>query len=300
MHRLFSLFLCLCLGLPAAAQERQKLGYGRLITNDVLGDGQDRWQTGSIQSSRVWGPAWTGTAPDRPGPLLELRLQGQVIAPESLTRPARGDRPYANALSVGLHTHYQFRGIEVAAGADLVLTGEQTGLTWLQDNLHDALGIAGPSRAVRARAIGDGLHARIVIEAAHSLHLGEAVTLRPFVEGRYGVEDLIRAGADLTIGRIGTGELLVRDAVTGQRYRTVRQPARGTAFVLGGDVAMVSDSIFLPGAVTPRDTRSRLRAGFHWDTGRARGFYGLTWLGPEFTGQRTGQLVGSVRLNIDF
>ena len=47
-------------------------------------------------------------------------------------------------------------------------------------------------------------------------------------------------------------------------------------------------------------TRSRLRAGFHWDTGRARGFYGLTWLGPEFTGQRTGQLVGSVRLNIDF
>ena len=38
------------------AEDKQKkhfIGYGRLITNDVFGDGKDRWRTGSFSSSRV-------------------------------------------------------------------------------------------------------------------------------------------------------------------------------------------------------------------------------------------------------
>jgi hypothetical protein len=32
---------------PADAAERDRLGYGRLMTNDYFGDGSDRWRTGS-------------------------------------------------------------------------------------------------------------------------------------------------------------------------------------------------------------------------------------------------------------
>ena len=29
------------------------LGYGRLVTNDLLGDGKDRWRTGSVSAFQV-------------------------------------------------------------------------------------------------------------------------------------------------------------------------------------------------------------------------------------------------------
>ena len=45
----------------AAAQDRVTLGWGRLLTNDLLGDGRDRWRTGSYTLSRVRGPAWGGS-----------------------------------------------------------------------------------------------------------------------------------------------------------------------------------------------------------------------------------------------
>ncbi|MGB1208013.1 MAG: lipid A-modifier LpxR family protein, partial [Paracoccaceae bacterium] len=137
--------VCLCLifgllGLPATA-ERQFLGYGRLLNNDsVLGDGQDRWHTGSIAASRVWGGGWQGALPTRPGDLLELRLNFQVIAPTQLGLLNPADRPYAGALSVGAHTHFDWHGWDAAMGADLVITGPQTHMTDVQEGLHNLIG----------------------------------------------------------------------------------------------------------------------------------------------------------------
>ena len=54
-------FSALCTALfavPAVAQERVTLGWGRLLTNDAIGDGKDRWRTGSYVLSRVRGPSW--------------------------------------------------------------------------------------------------------------------------------------------------------------------------------------------------------------------------------------------------
>lgn len=42
------------------SSKRQAPGYGRLITNDIIGDGQDRWRTGSVTMSRAWGYRWDG------------------------------------------------------------------------------------------------------------------------------------------------------------------------------------------------------------------------------------------------
>lgn len=54
-------FIALALSLTVAvgsaqADPYEKLGYGRLMTNDFLGDGEDRWRTGSWTSSRAWVP----------------------------------------------------------------------------------------------------------------------------------------------------------------------------------------------------------------------------------------------------
>ena len=64
------------LGTPAMAEERVTLGWGRIFTNDQIGDGKDRWRTGSYTVSRVRGPSWQGHAGHGFGDILELRGKG--------------------------------------------------------------------------------------------------------------------------------------------------------------------------------------------------------------------------------
>ncbi len=300
-------WLCMALMsiLPAtdlAAGERSKLGYGVLFSNDELGDGQDRWRTGSVSSSRIWGPAWTGRAPERLGQLLELRFNGQILSAESLTRPPPTDRRYAGALSLGLHSHAAIGAYDLALGADLVGTGPATRLDHLQDLIHDVLSGPQVSNAVASSQIPDGLHLRGVAEIGRDVAIGSG-SLRPFAELHLGVETLARAGFDLTFGPLANGELRIRDGVTGQRYRVVKQEWSGFSYVFGADLAHVENSIFLPsgGAAVLKDTRWRARAGVHWQgTNNSSLFYGLTWLGEEFESQRETQFLGSLQFSIQF
>jgi hypothetical protein len=297
--------VAVCLGLwaPAAqGQSREFLGHGRLISNDLFGDTADRWNSGSAAASRVRGPAWSGMLPDRPFSLLEYRIGARVAAPANLRDPAPGDRPFAAALALGLHTHFARGETEIALGTDLAFTGPQTGLDRLQTALHDAFGYVTASDAVLDDQVGNAVHPSMVMEAGRSFGLGDRTVLRPYTELRWGLETLARLGADVTIGPVGQGELLVRDPVTGQRYRTVHRRVEGLSLVFGGDLAAVSDSALLPAdkGVRPTDTRTRLRAGVHWQGARNAAFYGLTWMSEEFTAQPKGQLIGSMRLQLRF
>ena len=75
--------------LPQGIQAKEKaklLGYGLLFTNDFFGDGSDRWRTGSLVSSRVFGsPKMSLTLPRREA-LNELRLFSQIIAPSDFVK----------------------------------------------------------------------------------------------------------------------------------------------------------------------------------------------------------------------
>jgi len=300
-----SLAFAVLLTVPATAmaEPRVKLGYGRLITNDYIGDGHDRWRTGSVASSRVWGPEWDGALPTGFGQLLELRFNAQIIAPQDLNAPAPSDRRYVGSVALGLHTHYTALGSELSLGGDLVFTGPQTGLDGLQDFIHDNFGGQGVGAAARRRQIGDDVHPTAVAELGRTISLGGAATLRPFAEARAGVETLARVGADFTFGGALADELLMRDPVTGQRYRTVQNDLPGYAFVLGADTAYVEGSAYLPSSDGYRlsDARNRVRAGVHYGARAGhRAFYGLTWLDREFKGQAESQIVGSVRLHIEF
>ncbi|MDJ0823895.1 MAG: DUF2219 family protein [Rhodobacter sp.] len=284
----------------AAAAKRESLGWGRLFNNDFLGDNRDRWRTGSYVVSKVIGRGWDGRLPDRPGDVIEFRFRSETIAPENIVTAAPGDRRYVGALSLGAHTHFRRKAVEVSLGADLVVTGPQTGLGDLQTELHRILGASRPG--VLGNQILDGFHPTALIELARPYRLSPSVVLRPFVEAQGGAETLVRLGGDVMIGRLGQDELMLRDVATGHRYRVNRGAHTGFAAVFGADIAHVEHSVYLPAydGIALTDTRTRLRAGVHWQGEKASAFYGLTWLGEEFVGQPEGQLVGSVRLNIRF
>ena len=177
------------------------LGFGRLLSNDVLGDGKDRWRTGSYVISKLRGrSAWSGQRPTQFGDILEYRLRGEVFAPESLTAPVAGDRQFAGTWSLGVHTHFRRGQIDISTGLDLVITGKQTGLGDMQDAFHDVLGTPRPSPLVLDNQIKNGFHPTFSAEFSRPVQLSDRVLLRPFIEARAGDETLVRVGADLLIG----------------------------------------------------------------------------------------------------
>jgi hypothetical protein len=305
MFRLIAAMLIASFIAPPAANaaDRSRLGYGRLITNDFLGDMQDRERTGSVMSSRVWGPEWKGTLPAEFGDLIELRLGMEVLAPEDLVTPLPGTRPWAGVLSAGIHSHFRHQSVEFAAGASVYVTGAQTGLGRLQKQFHEFIGDPPPSDVTLKAQIGNGFHPTVRIEAARVFDLGTSSTIRPFIEGQAGIESFMRAGVDFTYGNVGKGELLVRDHTSGHRYRVIQNTTNtGFSFVAGADIAYVSESTFLPQSrgYLLSDHRDRARLGVHWQGQDASAFYGVTWLGKEYDAQPSDQVVGSLRVNLKF
>ncbi|WP_166417325.1 lipid A-modifier LpxR family protein [Cochlodiniinecator piscidefendens] len=284
----------------AHATDRQTLGYGRLFTNDFLGDGEDRWRTGSYSVSKIRGLSWDGERPEAFGELLEFRVRSDIFAPESLTAPAAGDRQYAGALSFGVHTYFARGGVDFSVGGDIIVTGEQNGLSRFQTEIHEILGAAEPVAA--NNQIGNGIYGALTFEMSRELEISDRLSFRPFIEALVGPEDLVRVGGDFLFGRVGQNDLMLRDVATGQLYRGTRGDDIGLSFAFGADIAFVEDSVYLPsaGGYELTDSRSRARLGMHWQGHRAAVFYGMTYLTEEFVGQNEGQLLGSVQLNLRF
>jgi hypothetical protein len=287
----------------AAAQdslprERTLQGIGHLFTNDFLGDGKDRWRTGSFTISPIWGRGWNGRLPDRFGSIIEFRARGEIIAPNNLARPNPDDRRWAGTSTFGLHTHFALAGAEVRLGGDLAIVGPQTGLDDFQDFAHDVMDQTDPG--VFGNQIGNGVFPTISGEMGRDVALTGAIRLRPFVEAAAGVETFVRVGGDLVIGSYGKNALLLRDTTTGLRYSaiTLDRP-EGISLILGGDIARMEHSEYLDDSEL-KDTRKRLRAGLHWGAGWGEIFYGATWLSEEFVGQKDDQIVGSIKVDLRF
>jgi hypothetical protein len=297
--------LVLAAGTTAAgAGERRTLGVTVLGTNDdfLAPDILDRWRSGALSVHGLRGPGWPSVGEVRFGEVLEYRFRGEILAPESLDNPEPGDRPYAGSLSFGLHGHWRRQGLALRAGADLVLTGPQTGLSDLQEALHEAQDQPDPSNAA-ADQIGDAAYPTLSGEAARPLAFGRGVTLRPFAAARAGDESFVRIGADLLGGSLASGGLLLRDYATGQLVEAVRGPVTGFGWSAGLDLASVGGSVYLPGAdgfPGPEERRSRARLGAQWAGERWSVFAGTSWLSEEFDGQDEGQVVGGLSVTFGF
>lgn len=301
------LIATICAGLMAAspmvAQDRETLGYGRILTNDYFGDNQDRWRSGSYAYSIVRGPEWQGRAPTALGAVLEYRIRSEIIAPSMLSGSGSNDRAYVGAVSAGLHTHLSRGGADISMGVDLVAVGPQTRLADVQDWFHNIVSAPTISNGVLANQVGNTVYPTALAEVSYPVRLGENTSLRPFVEAQYGVEDFVRVGADIVIGEIMQNDLWLRDGPTGQLYAGVESDEPGIGFTIGADYAVVADSAYFPASfgTQAQDERLRVRAGVHWRLGAGISyFYGVTYLSEEYVGQAEGQILGSLKLNFSF
>ncbi|MFT6452728.1 MAG: hypothetical protein ACJA06_002231 [Halocynthiibacter sp.] len=282
---------------------RERIGAGRLFSNDAFGDSKDRWRSGAYSLSHVRGYEWDGQRPESFGDVVEYRFRSEIIAPADIATPAPppADRPYLGALTFGVHSHWRNGATEFSGGAELIVTGPQTGVSRFQTAAHKAFGLPVPGDL--SGQIPNGVHPNLVLEAGQMMQVAPHFTLRPFVEMKAGPEVLARVGGDLIVGGAVQGQLMLRDATTGQLYQGTRKdPNRGFSFVLGGDVAHVAQSKWLPKSTGLKltDMRTRLRTGVHYQGKKSAGFLGLSYLGPEFQGQPSGQVVGSLRLRLRF
>jgi len=292
------LCLLMLLALPVAADDRRTLGIGRLFSNDHIGDGHDRWRTGAYALSVLRGPTWDGRPPPDAGALLEYRLRAEIIAPGAVS-PV--DRPYVGMLAFGVASHQALGAANLALGVEIAVIGPQTRLDDFQTWFHDRTSLPAP-RGLDSQ-LPDSVHPGVFAELARPWHITPALTLRPFAEARTGIEDLVRNGADAILGRIGHGDLWLRDVPTGQLYRGIAAPQAGLALVAGADVTWLNESAYLPAdrGFSALQRRQRARIGLHWQAAPNLSlFYGATWLSPEFDGQTEGQVLGSLTLNVHF
>jgi len=306
MRRLLIIAAMLLVAGSVSAQQREWLGHSRMFTNDYIGDGADRWRTGSYGVSFVRGDSWNGENPDRFGELIEFRVRSEIIAPADLSNPVLGtDRPYVGVLQAGAFSHMKAGDADMTVGLDLVITGPQTGLGAFQNWVHTGLGMA--PLAVLGSQIGNAVYPTLSGEISREYDLGGSgnykVAVRPFVEAQAGVETFLRVGGDIALGNIRRGDLMLRDPTTGQRGTAIKgDRARGHTFVIGGDVALMQSSRLLPGGsgYTLVPLRKRIRAGVYKEYEKGSVFYGLTWLGREFTNQPQNQIVGSFYVRMGF
>lgn len=301
----FLTLLCVALtaATTAAAQNRDTLGVGRLFSNDFIGDGEDRWRSGSYSASVIRGEGWAGRAPSGLGALLEYRFRTEIIAPSALNGTGSDDRAYVGAVSAGLHTYAARGPFDYNAGLDLVFTGPQTGVSAVQDVFHDLISAPSVGEAVEDNQLGNAVYPTLTGQVAYNLPISETVSLRPFAQARLGVEDVTRVGADILIGGALRENLWVRDSTTGHLYSGVSSDGVGFGFVLGGDYALVHDSEYFPSdfGAAVKEEQFRLRAGAHARLGDGHDFfYGLTYLSEEYEGQSEGQTIGSLRLSFNF
>lgn len=298
--------LAILYGTPVSAQSSagmERLGITQIFTNDwfgmPIGDRFDRWRTGAYQVSGFWGQEWNGALPSDPFALMELRFRAEIIAPDNLAVPAANDRLYAPALYLGASTHFDYRGFDVTAGADVALVGESSGLMGIHDGIHRIFG--GSDVDLSDFMVEDGTYLNVTAEGGRRIEWGN-VELRPFAAVQAGVETLARVGVDARFGAFDNEALLIRDATTGQRVIGLPgDNGGGWSFATGADIAYVSDSVLLPAEGPEAEAmRFRLRGGVNYAFGPSNFFYGVAYMSEEFEGQYEGQLVGTMSLMLQF
>ena len=277
------------------------VGISRLFNNDFIGDGNDRWRTGSYEVSLTFGDQVVDGLPSTPFELMQYRLRAEVLSPEDLSvATAFPDRPYAGVIGLGAFTHFERGAFNVSYGAELVFVGPSTGLGRFQTWAHERLGVQTPN--MLAEQLPDKLYPTVQGEISRDVRLGDTL-VRPFAEAQVGVETFARFGFDAVFGRNVSRNFFVREPITGHLVTNVRHSDdRSFAFVVGGDLAYVGDSKLLPESrgYQVRNVRPRARAGFVYEGENAGLFYGLTYLGKEFERQREGQITGSLNVKFNF
>ena len=282
---------------PAAAQSLGHLVGGRdTLVNDLLGDGHDRWRSSAYEHSRLYEDSFFGNT-------TQLRFRAEIISPWKLSAQPK-DRDYANAIGLGMFSMGQSGALGYRLGGEVLMTGDQTGLRRLQENLHDLLGRPASDGQIgrNRRRLGDGVHGLVRAEGWTSLGQGTPWEVRPYVIAQAGYETSATLGFDLIYGAAAHNRRWVREDTTGTPLIVDSRGAEGVSLVAGADVTRLHDSIYFPAdsAVQPEKTRRRARLGLIWRREPFAVFFGQTWMSKEFVGQAEAQRLGVLSLDLNF
>lgn len=303
MRAIYGAAIALSLLAPAShAQDTQFLGFGYQISNDFIGDGHDRYRTGSTQASIMFGREWTGSLGTQYFDTLELRGSTEIAAPDNLEKPVDGDRPYAAVARLGAHTHFAetLSRTEFDMGVGVEIIGPQTKLDEFQANFHRWIGADDASNETRKAMIQDNVFGYGHIEASKTMDLGRSSRVTPFIEGHAGLESFARIGADFEFGGLISDDLKVRDYTTGQTYTAIRGTLSAMTLTAGADFGYMVDSAMLPESNDYDLVQERARAGVTWEGQQSSATFGLTYLSKEFDNQTSGQVLGSFNLKYSF
>jgi len=292
------------LGLTSSAVQatpRFLLGASVTHTNDIIGDGQDRWRSATADLSLLFGQKDMGELPASFGQFIELRSRMEMITPANLALPyPADDRPYVGVLSFGVASHWQQQNTVQSLGFDLVAIGPSTSVSAVQTWVHTNMNHINPQ--ILADQLPNAIYPTFSYEYAKVYTAGTAA-LRPFADLQIGAETFARTGFDLTIARVPEQGFRVRNSLTGQRVPALNPTKnRQLSLAVGADIAYIFNSAYLPATsgLTLSQFRTRLRAGVLYQSQKYDLFYGASWLSPEFTTQRKGQTVGAFSLGVRF
>lgn len=282
----------------AASAEAMKTSF---FTNDFIGDGHDRWRSGSYTTYWGYEGDWTG------GVGYDLRFRSEIISPWGSSDQAQDDdRPYVGMLGFGAFANERIGLTDLNFGGEFLIVGDQTGLSKLQNGFHKVFGFDGymPEDDTHPH-IEDAFTGMISGEVANNYFVGTKGSIRPFVGAQFGYETFMRAGVDFLWGNHSYAERFVRDPVTGfvQPSSTARASAmEGFSLLAGLDYTAVTSSDFLPDTadVEMEPGRIRARIGMQGKIGPASVFYGATHMTKEFTSQVEGQTVGTLSVSFPF
>ena len=300
--RIFLCLILLFLASNASAEGYSLVGRTSLFTNDYLGDGEDRWRTGSYSRSTFF--AGSSVENGTSSPIFELRLRGEVIAPTEVNLvPQPGERPFVGVVAIGGFRHVSRGDYDVAWGGEVVFVGPQTGVSSFVTEAHDALGFKQPRAATGQ--LGNKVFPTVYLHTSRLAGASSTIPfdVRPFFEVQAGVETFARIGFDMFFANGVSGPATTRDVVSGQIMSVVaKDPVTGFTPSIGFDVARIWDSQFLPSSsgLTVKPWRLRARGGLRSQTQTTEIFYGLSWLSPEYEGQPSGQVLGSLSLDFQF
>lgn len=293
---LATFFLISC-AAPAAAE----ISTTHFFTNDMIGDGNDRWRSASY--TRFYSLTGDKTF-DVP---LDFRLRAEIISPwNDADLAAGGDRPYAGMIGAGVFATDRVGLADYTIGGEILAVGEQTGVANLQEAFHDLFGLDGytPDQDGAAE-LSDEITGMISGEYAMNYFLGEKGAVRPYVMVQYGYENFLRVGADAIWGNFSFSERYARDPVTGFIQPSSQNKAdhlQGFNIIAGADYTTVTHSAFFPDEhnAVLEPARFRARLGFQGKIGPASLFYGATYLTEEFQQQEEGQALGTLSVELPF
>lgn len=296
------IWTCLLVGLTPAGSavaddganllQNHRLIFSRLMTNDYIGDGDDRWRTFAYGISAL--------RPLKDGSITEVRIRTEVIAGSKFKlRPNEDpDRHMVGILGFGAYRAGEVGKVDYRIGLDVVAVGPQTGVVELLGQFHELIDQGGPSTQVKALQVPNEIFLSIAGEIGRRFSVGNT-SIRPWAAATGGPEPLARMGVDLVWGHV-SGGFGVRDEVTGWRVPVLKdRHPQGVSFLTGIDIARVAKSAYIPNDDLVH-SRVRVRAGGLVDFSGGRVFYGATYLSKEFRVQSEAQIVGSVTLSVHF